>query len=106
MRDRAGRGPVVGAEGALHATWREEAGGQGRDKRAALPEAPRALPRAGRWRVGRTGAEAARGLGLNQPPPHLKKIFPIAFANPLPASAQPPAPQEMPSTAIYRVRQN
>lgn len=109
VQDRAGRGPVIGAESALHATlaWADKRKQEDRaGASVALPEAPQDSPQAGDWHMGKTGEEAEWGPGLNQPPPHLKQISPLAFVNPLLASAQPPTPREMPSTTIYRVRQN
>lgn len=83
MQDGAGRGPVIGAEGALHATlaWAGKRKQEDRAGKRGFAQSP-ALPGAG---LGRMGAEAARGPGPNKPPPHLKQIFPVAFVNPLPA---------------------
>lgn len=61
----AGREPVIGAGGALHATlaWAGERKQEDRaGAKVALPKTPRVSLQAGHRHVGRTGAESMEGL--------------------------------------------
>lgn len=78
VQDGVGRGPVIRAEGALHATSAWAGKRKQEDRSGASVALPKASPQARRWYAGR--------MGPNQPPPHLKQIFPITFVNPLLAS--------------------